>query len=417
LADLEHQAHGAHSTDSSRNLDAIKDPEEGIRAHRFDLLDPEGLDQETLKTICQSYDKTPAINQRIVDLMMAGIEKKVLSCPPPILGRAFQELGMGMFRFHEALKFKDAPFPVPYIVVADMLMLIHSLMTPFVMSKWADSVPGAMFFSFIPCFSLWALHGIAEELDNPFADGQTNLDAQHMTEGFNRRMLSFLGHASVVTSPALSACAQQLPSMVNGERRAPASSSFWTMKAAVMNAHGLGLTMASSIAKAVDNVTDTASRLLPSLPLTHTTHSQSSRGSRSSKGQGSDTPVGKCIRSLSKLHCNESGRSLSAGSVPAGCVPIGTRYKEDALFGADLILADVRIECVEAIAEKIHPTDHKSESFSGVRLQEKRLAESGLQLASERCVAVLDSPSTKAEARKCASQNHDRKVTKALLLI
>merc|ERR1712216_315298 len=165
---------------------------------------------------------------------MVAIEKQVLSTAPPILSRAFQELGMGMARFHEALKFKDAPFPVPYIVVADMLMMIHSMMTPFVMTRWADTILGAGFFSFVSSFSLWALHGIAEELDNPFSDSQTNLDTKRMTDSFNQQLLSFMDYAHVVTPPSLSGTIEDLSSPINVDVSVR-SSSFSNLKAFIEN--------------------------------------------------------------------------------------------------------------------------------------------------------------------------------------
>jgi len=59
---------------------------------------------------------------------------------------------------------------------------------------------------------MWLLHGVAEELDNPFDGDSTDLDADQLIEDFNQRLCSLLGH-KYLQPPAESHCAnEELPS-------------------------------------------------------------------------------------------------------------------------------------------------------------------------------------------------------------
>jgi hypothetical protein len=180
-----------------------------LHAHMFDMLDPTGLDSKTLTNLNESENKVMVANQCILDLLMEGTQLKILDASPPILSRAFQELGTGMTGFHEALKFKDAPFPEPFVIVGDILLLIHSVLTPFAMILWTENIFAASFFSFIICFAFWSLHYIAEELDNPFNNPEVDFDAKYLYDSFNSRLLA-LSWNSVACTPSLSPNAQNL---------------------------------------------------------------------------------------------------------------------------------------------------------------------------------------------------------------
>jgi len=136
-----------------------------------------------VETICHMYQTL------IAEAMSQGI----LKAPPPLLTRVYQELGNGVIKFQEAHKFNLAPYPFPYVAVADMLMLVHWLFTPFMIGLWTKGALSSFCFTFIQTFALWSLKSIAGQLDNPYGTDITDLDAQGMSENFNR-MIRTLVH-------------------------------------------------------------------------------------------------------------------------------------------------------------------------------------------------------------------------------
>merc|ERR1719433_1906269 len=112
------------------------DPEclENIHAFRFKLIDPKGIDPQSLKTIKQSDCKVELIFSWIQFLIVENIETGVLSIPPPILSRSFQELANGMIAFHDAMKISYIPFPFPYAQACDCVLLLHYVLVPIITS-------------------------------------------------------------------------------------------------------------------------------------------------------------------------------------------------------------------------------------------------------------------------------------------
>lgn len=152
------------------------------RAHKYDLIDPEGLDEDTLCMIGTAADKPGCIYQRLLGLMMHAFNTGVVPVPGPLFTRCFQELGNGMVKFHECLKFKDIPFPLPFMVISDTLLVVHTFYTPFMFASWAAGPVGAGCLTFVSVMSVWLLHCCAEELDNPFGFDTVDLDAELLTK-------------------------------------------------------------------------------------------------------------------------------------------------------------------------------------------------------------------------------------------
>jgi len=165
--------------------------------HVASLIDPQGIDEDTLQKLAETEDRPSSCYQRILDLMMHAFNTGVISVPAPLFTRCFQELGNGMIKFHEAMQYMEVPFPLPYMAITDMLLVLFSLMTPFFVSNWTKEVPVAGLFAFCPTFAMWLLHGVAEELDNPFDGDSTDLDSDKLMEDFNARLCALLGHRSM----------------------------------------------------------------------------------------------------------------------------------------------------------------------------------------------------------------------------
>lgn len=159
-----------------------------IVAMNLNLVDAASIDEDSLRAVQDSNAKVELIFQWIQQLVVVNLKKGVLTIPPPILSRSFQEIATGMVHFHEAMKISDVPFPFPYAQTCDCLLLLHWVMVPFVVSQWVTRPWFAALFCFIQVFTLWTLNLIAVELENPFGSDANDIDGYYMQSRFNNSL-------------------------------------------------------------------------------------------------------------------------------------------------------------------------------------------------------------------------------------
>lgn len=169
---------------------------EQVEAFKYDLVDPGGLDTETLRAVRKSPAKVELVFQWIQQLIVQNIETGVLKIPPPILSRSFQEIGNGMVAFREAMKISTIPFPFPYAQVSQTLLILHWLCTPLVVSQYVSTPWWGALFSFLQVFVYWSMNAIAIEIENPFGMDANDLDAASMQGEMNRNLLLLIDEAT-----------------------------------------------------------------------------------------------------------------------------------------------------------------------------------------------------------------------------
>uniref|UniRef100_A0A7S1A5J7 Bestrophin homolog n=1 Tax=Noctiluca scintillans TaxID=2966 RepID=A0A7S1A5J7_NOCSC len=126
-----------------------------------------------------SVKKSTVIYQWISNLMDEAQRNGVLVAPPPLLTRAFNAMENGLQDYHVAMKLADTPFPFPYTAGMEVLLTVHFFLTPVITTIWTDSVFLMVLFTFFSVWSVWMLHLVAGELENPFGLDDTDL---HMGE-------------------------------------------------------------------------------------------------------------------------------------------------------------------------------------------------------------------------------------------
>jgi len=193
LAELE-QHDGEASTNNNKQASTVR------RAYVYDLVNAEELDPAMLEEVAKSPCKVETLCHAYQTLIAEGMGQGILKAPAPLLTRVYQELGNGVIKFHEANKFNVAPYPFPYTAVADMLMLVHWMLTPFMVSLWTKGAISSFFFTFMQIFTLWSLKSIAGQLDNPYGTDITDLDARGMSETFNHTIRTLVQDHSFVIS-------------------------------------------------------------------------------------------------------------------------------------------------------------------------------------------------------------------------
>mmetsp|Transcript_3343 Transcript_3343/g.6101 ORF Transcript_3343/g.6101 Transcript_3343/m.6101 type:complete len:606 (-) Transcript_3343:22-1839(-) len=175
---------------------------EEIQAFKYELIDAEAIDGCSLEAIKESDAKVELVFQWIQQLIVENIETGVLSIPPPILSRSFQELAQGMVHFHDAIKISNIPFPFPYAQTCDCLLVLHWIITPFIVATSVSHPAWAGIFSFFSVFILWSLNAIAVEIENPFGMDDNDIDACSMQEELNKH-LSLLLDAKTHRTPTI----------------------------------------------------------------------------------------------------------------------------------------------------------------------------------------------------------------------
>lgn len=172
--------------------DSNSEEYEEILAFNMEVIDLDGIDEVSLLTLKDADAKVELVFQWIQQLIVENINTGVLSIPPPILSRVFQELANGMVAFHEAIQVSTIPFPFPYAQTCELLLLWHWLLTPFVMVQWVNSIWWAPIFSFIQVFILHSLNCTALEIENPFGHDANDLDESHMQIEMNKQLILLL---------------------------------------------------------------------------------------------------------------------------------------------------------------------------------------------------------------------------------
>lgn len=161
---------------------------EAVAAFKMDLIDIEGIDEESLRTIRDCDSKVELIFQWIQQIVVQGHKNGIISIEPPILTRAFQEFARGMAHFHDARTVSRVPFPFQYAVTCDLLLVLQWVMVPFVVCHWCTQIPWGVTFAFVQVFTMWSLNLIAMQLENPFGADPNDVDGVGMQFDMNLKL-------------------------------------------------------------------------------------------------------------------------------------------------------------------------------------------------------------------------------------
>mmetsp|Transcript_75513 Transcript_75513/g.219362 ORF Transcript_75513/g.219362 Transcript_75513/m.219362 type:complete len:521 (+) Transcript_75513:122-1684(+) len=162
---------------------------------RFEILGSIDLDEVTQQMILQSTNKVEFIFQMIQQLVVDAQKSGVLSIPPPILTRSYQELGTGLVTFHEAKKLACVPIPFAYVLITGAILITEAFFVPFMIAINTKGVLSSFVFSFGATFLIWFMNGVADALDNPFNREARSLDASSVQNELNEHLLQLLRQA------------------------------------------------------------------------------------------------------------------------------------------------------------------------------------------------------------------------------
>jgi len=195
---------------SMLNAAALAELEKGDRHlptdlahHDFTLIDPLALDAESLGAIRAAEDRVELLCAWIQQLLIENIETGVLTVPPPLLTRSFQQMAGGLIQFHNAMKLACVSIPFPYAQACDWLLILYTLLCPLITSQSVAHWVWAFVFTFVQVVVLWCLNLVAAEIENPFGTDDNDLDGDRIQYEFNRQLI-MLKSAEAVRTPRLS---------------------------------------------------------------------------------------------------------------------------------------------------------------------------------------------------------------------
>eukprot|EP00747_Dinoflagellata_sp_TGD_P129853 gnl/TRDRNA2_/TRDRNA2_174750_c1_seq4.p1 gnl/TRDRNA2_/TRDRNA2_174750_c1~~gnl/TRDRNA2_/TRDRNA2_174750_c1_seq4.p1 ORF type:complete len:514 (+),score=69.52 gnl/TRDRNA2_/TRDRNA2_174750_c1_seq4:84-1625(+) len=163
------------------------------RAFNLELLDVGAFDDHTLSYLKTIDWKVELVTHWILTAMTASRDFVV---PPPIITRAYHELASGTSKFNDCLKIVNVPFPPPYDHTLTGLLVLHWIISPWVVCNWTQTSGHAGLLVFLQVFVLWSLTFIAKELEQPFGDDDDDLNVEEVQKNLNARLLLLLHPAA-----------------------------------------------------------------------------------------------------------------------------------------------------------------------------------------------------------------------------
>jgi len=170
------------------------------KGENFKLLDIEAFVSEDLSILQDIlHNQTEAQRRKLqiqyifawIKLMIIqGMDSGLLSVPPPILTRVYQEIGAGMAEFHEAQLISMWPFPFPYAQLSLFLSVLHLFLTPLIMASYSTDIWSSALLTYVSIVCVMSLNIIGVELENPFGEDKNDLPAVETHEEFRSSILA-----------------------------------------------------------------------------------------------------------------------------------------------------------------------------------------------------------------------------------
>eukprot|EP00929_Paragymnodinium_shiwhaense_P115908 TRINITY_DN8507_c0_g1_i1.p1 TRINITY_DN8507_c0_g1~~TRINITY_DN8507_c0_g1_i1.p1 ORF type:complete len:516 (-),score=45.49 TRINITY_DN8507_c0_g1_i1:509-2056(-) len=154
----------------------------------FSALDQDCIDNEHLDYLENVHDRVEVVLNWVQRLIVENHQKGILSVPPPILSRVFQELGNGVQDLQGARKIQTCPFPFPYAQAISLFLVADWLLLPIIAAFFIPQPLGAAGMSFCTLFAQSSISYIAAELEMPFGDDPNDLPLHDLQGDFNACM-------------------------------------------------------------------------------------------------------------------------------------------------------------------------------------------------------------------------------------
>lgn len=170
-------------------------------------LDDGSLDYLTHACSENEINRVEVILHWIQVLITESIYDGVLVVPPPILTRAYQTLSRGMVNLHNVRRIADIPFPFPLSQATIVLLLIHNLLTPILVSFFFQTFVWSALITFLPMFGCWTVIFICGEMEQPFGTDDNDLPLSMQQFEFHTSLMMLVDDRSMMVPELKSSAA------------------------------------------------------------------------------------------------------------------------------------------------------------------------------------------------------------------
>eukprot|EP00929_Paragymnodinium_shiwhaense_P115911 TRINITY_DN8507_c0_g3_i2.p1 TRINITY_DN8507_c0_g3~~TRINITY_DN8507_c0_g3_i2.p1 ORF type:complete len:497 (-),score=47.25 TRINITY_DN8507_c0_g3_i2:368-1858(-) len=154
----------------------------------FPTLGQDGISKEHLDYLENVHDKVEVVLNWVQRLIVENHHNGILSVPPPVLSRTFQELGNGIRELQGVRRIQTCPFPFPYAQAISLFLIINWVLLPMVAGFFIPQALSAAGMSFCTLFALAGINYIAVELEMPFGTDPNDLPLHELQDDFNACM-------------------------------------------------------------------------------------------------------------------------------------------------------------------------------------------------------------------------------------
>merc|ERR1719387_774931 len=142
------------------------------------------LSREEQSRLERAIDLPCVVADWIMEAVTRAQLKGLLTVPPPIISRFYQELSNGLVGFSQAYKVTSTPFPFPFAQILALLLSVFCVVCPIIVVQMTSGYILPPILSFSAILSYWGLNQIAVELENPFGDDDNDLPLVDMHRFF-----------------------------------------------------------------------------------------------------------------------------------------------------------------------------------------------------------------------------------------
>lgn len=153
------------------------------------ILTPRDL--ATTLALQTNNERISHLMQQLLSTVMAHVRDNTIDAPPPIVSRVFQVLSEGHERgVFAGRKVAETPFPLPFAMVIEFLVLTFICGLPFILGSYLTSYIAIGVLSFLTSLAYVSLNVVGRMLEEPFGADHNDLPLCYLQWEFNKRLLA-----------------------------------------------------------------------------------------------------------------------------------------------------------------------------------------------------------------------------------
>jgi len=177
----------------------------------LETIDVLGLSNDTLRHLkdCvenHCFNKVEVLLHLLQSCITNAHQEGILAVPPPILSRVYQTISRGYVNLLNTKKITDTKFPFPFVQVISLLLIIHTIMTPYILATTVKSLVVTPILTFVFVFGAFALNFISMELEDPFGEDDNDLPLADFQAEMNNCLMMLLHNNTDIIAGISSRC-------------------------------------------------------------------------------------------------------------------------------------------------------------------------------------------------------------------